>query len=65
MSLNHAPCTLRRVLLARSVSSSMAASNPSGGVALISVTVATLKTYLLVPMNTACGRGEYPGVQAG
>ena len=65
MSLTHAACTLRRVLLARSMPSLMAASNPSGEVALISVTVATLKTYLLVPIYTAYETGEFPGVQAG
>src|ERR671916_2234798 len=52
MSLTHAPSMLRRVLFARSRPSLIAASNPLGEVALISVTVATLITYLLVPTCT-------------
>ena len=69
MSLTHAACALRRVLLARSMPCLMAPSNPSVEVELISVTVsvtvAALKTYLLVPIHTAYGAGEYPGVEAG
>ena len=64
MFLTHAACALRRVLLARSMPFLMAASNPSVEVALISVTVATLKTYLL-QIDTAYETGEYPGVRAG
>ena len=45
------------------MASLMAASNPTGEVALIYVTVATLKTYLL-QIDTAYGTGEYPGTQA-
>jgi len=41
-SLTHAFSTLRNILSARAMPSLTAASNPSGEVALISVTVATL-----------------------